>query len=175
MPKVLIRNFITPQEAAQIYHSQKYDSVIPKIVSEIQKVFKVQIPCLSTIPHRITFSQKTSHGWHFDGCHPDFVGEPGKFTKLQDPDLPRVYQSELVDNHMGWCRFGASLLLSPPDSYEGGEFQYYDRQGKITSIKDEHYCSLVIHTGHKTNQPELHRVLPFKAKTHKRTTLLVFV
>lgn len=171
MPRFIIKHFISKQEAQHAIQTNDPSSIGQKMLNYIQQKFQYT-------PHKkkmIRISTKsTGHPWHFDGCHPEFVGQSGKFTKIENTDLDRVFTSKLVDNHMAWCHYGASLLLSDPKTYEGGMFQYMNKDGSIVSIKDDHYLSLVIHTAHKSNNPELHCVTPSHPLA-QRKTLLVFV
>jgi hypothetical protein len=62
--------------------------------------------------------------------------------------------------HMKWCKYGASCLLIPPDSFKGGEFTYYDPE-ESPPVED-HYLGVVIHDSkqlHKVNSPKGRRVV----------------
>ena len=81
--------------------------------------------------------QGKGHGWHYDGCN-----------------------KELEPNHMAWCNYSAVLLLSPPDSFKGGEFQYTDKEStedNPVTLKDELYGSLFLYSSGADNDPLWHR------------------
>ena len=47
-------------------------------------------------------------------------------------------------NHMLWCKFGSSILLTHPDTFTGGELTF-KIDGKEKIFKEEHYCSLIMY------------------------------
>ena len=169
---ILLPNFIS-ESCAQAMCSAGVpnDQVVQKIIHTIEQMAQYTAKKEKII--RISNNAK-GHPWHFDGCHSNTLGKEGTFVRIQEEDALKNFQGELVENHMGWCHFGASLLLTPPSEYEGGEFQYMDKEGTIQTVKDKHYLGLVFHTAHRTNNPELHRVLPHHPSA-KRTVLLVFI
>ena len=65
--------------------------------------------------------------------------------------------------HMTWCRASASVGLSRPDEYRGGEFEFDNPYRQIAS----HFCDAILYTS-----GEVHRVLPH---TGNRRVLLVFL
>ena len=78
--------------------------------------------------------------WHYDGCKTDFS-----------------------PNHMGWCNYSAVMLLTPPENFEGGEYQYVDKDHTKENpniLKDDHYGSLLVYSGAADNDPLLHRATP---------------
>jgi hypothetical protein len=56
------------------------------------------------------------------------------------------------DAEMLWCRWTAVALLSPPDSFEGGNFWF--RFPDEIVHKHEHYLSLVIYDCHQVHSVE---------------------
>lgn len=93
------------------------------------------------------------HDWHYDGCELDF--EP---------------------NHMAWCQWSAVTLLSPPDEFEGGEFQFWDDDDEDSnapqSLREELYRSLLIYPSGADNDPLLHQATPHT--NGERWMLLMF-
>lgn len=81
-------------------------------------------------------SKKDGHGWHYDTGDSD---------------------------HMTWCEWSASVLLTTPDSFSGGVFQFADPPEEHLA----HYLDAIIYTS-----DELHRVLPHHGN---RKVLLVFL
>jgi len=55
-------------------------------------------------------------------------------------DGHRWHKDTGSSNHMMWCSFGCSILLSNPNEFDGGEFYY--RDGK----SDQEVRSLVMHS-----------------------------
>jgi hypothetical protein len=163
--KYLIPNFVSKAEA-QDYTKHK-EVIRTRVLRAIAKLFKEDYARLVKSNRTTHVSARaTGHPWHFDGCRL----RDGPY--VDDADADHVYGQELIDNHMGWCRYGASILLTPPDTFKGGEFQYMERDGTRTTVKDKHYLALAVHTGHLTNDPELHRVLPSSGE--RRLAFLVF-
>ena len=83
-------------------------------------------------------------------------------------DLGFKFNDDLSPNgggHMKWCKYGASCLLVPPDSFKGGEFTYYEPE-ENPPVED-HYLGLVIH-----DSKQLHKVNPVSQGT--RIVLLMF-
>lgn len=82
------------------------------------------------------------HDWHYDGCNLDKTA-----------------------NHMPWCQYSAVGLISPPDEFVGGEFQYLGNGDEEDfespkSYRDELYKSLLIYSSGAKNEPLLHRATP---------------
>jgi len=66
-------------------------------------------------------------------------------------------------NHMPWCRMSASVGLTPPSEFVGGEFQFNDPFEEHRT----HYLDALIYTN-----DQLHRVLPHEGN---RIVLLIFL
>ena len=95
--------------------------------------------------------KRQGHNWHFDGC--------------------KKVDGQFIDNHMSWCDYGTSILLSPPNEFEGGELEYKNEKGEIITVdKKSHYLSGYIYTGNG-NAPLEHRVT---GHTGNRKVLLMF-
>ncbi len=63
-------------------------------------------------------------------------------------------------NHMPWCRWSASVLLSPPDKFTGGVFEFRD-------ASYQNYLDALIFSS-----DEEHRVTPHEGE---RKVLLIFL
>jgi len=68
--------------------------------------------------------------------------------------------------HMEWCKYGASILLTPPTAFKGGRFSYTNN-GVETLSPEKHYLSAAVHTS-----DEFHRI---EANTGGRVALLLFL
>ena len=66
-------------------------------------------------------------------------------------------------NHMPWCRMSASVGLTPPSEFVGGEFQFNDPFEEHRT----HYLDALIYSN-----DQLHRVLPHEGN---RIVLLIFL
>ena len=91
-------------------------------------------------------------------------GHPPHYDGCQEVD------GELADNHMAWCHYGCSVLLSDPESFAGGTFHYPEHDIKL---REEHYLSASVHSAGKDNTPELHAIDPHK--NGERWVLLIFL
>src|SRR5262245_19388346 len=64
------------------------------------------------------------HDWHCDNCRP--VGKeylPKNFIEKYD-------EIKWEDNHMAWCAYSASMLITPPEEFTGGHLQFFDPKTK---------------------------------------------
>ena len=66
-------------------------------------------------------------------------------------------------DHMPWCRLSASVLLTRPEEFTGGAFQF----DEPFDVHVAHYCDGIIYTS-----DQIHRVLPH---TGSRRVLLIFL
>ena len=164
------KNFITEDEANNIHIESVREEISERIFQYISKKFEVDIEKIKHIGddgHRNGYIKVENlpkgHDWHFDGCKPDDCGEEGTYGSIISPQsaIDAKLNNKLIDNHMAWCRYGFSILISPPSNFVGGEFCYMDKNYNISTLTaEDHYLSLVVHTGHRTNDPELHKVNP---------------
>lgn len=76
------------------------------------------------------------------------------------------YKKGKPSDHMAWCEYGVSILLSPPELFKGGELEY-TKENKQTITPQEHYLSAIVHTSN-----EYHLVNPHKGT---RKVLLFFL
>ena len=65
-------------------------------------------------------------------------------------------------NHMPWCEYSASVLLTPPDKFEGGLFQFRNPPAEY-----KHYLDALIYSSDQE-----HRVTPHSGE---RKVLLIFL
>lgn len=135
MTKSLILNVIDGTTARSLAKRngpiELFDPLIHPLVRLVQKQHHVS----TDRPSYATIEQKPEgHGWHTD------TGNSG---------------------HMTWCVLTASVLLTPPSSFSGGEFFYRDSESAHF-----HYRDMMIHTS-----DEEHCVRPH---TGERKVLLMF-
>ena len=76
------------------------------------------------------------------------------------------------NNHMVWCKFGVSILLSEPTTFKGAELEYKD--GTIIT-KEKHYLSLAIHSSDVEHRLRWGAESSDKEREGERRTLLFFL
>ena len=131
-----IRDILTPDEAK---HLTGFTGRVPFDVGVIHKVVTEmqQLGASLTDKSYATIERnQDGHDWHFDTGDMD---------------------------HMTWCEWSASVLLTKPDEFRGGVFQFANPAEEHMA----HYCDALIYTS-----DELHRVLPHHGN---RKVLLVFL
>ena len=158
---ISIQNAISPTEAAELYDlrlkiaGQKLQTahwqlpVIQKILDQIQAAVPAEL--LLESPSYISLEQKTSgHPAHIDGC--------------------RLLTAGYIDNHMSWCSWSATLLVSDPALCSGGIVRFADQ---IIRPAD-HYCTLYLWPSHPRTgyRPVMHSV---DAHNGCRVVLLCFL
>jgi hypothetical protein len=107
------------------------------------------------------------------GAIPKVVGEmerlgaaitPKSYCRIEGKSDGHDWHVDTGDsNHMPWCAWSASVLLTTPDRFEGGTFQFADPSEEHSA----HYLDAIIYTS-----DERHRVLPHQGS---RKVLLVFL
>ena len=116
--RFFISNVITPEEAIFLQENNIKDPEGNKIVNKIKRVIEEKISPDIAIwdePSKISIERRSNgHPWHVD------TGS---------------------SNHMLWCAYGASILLTDDD--RAGYLEYRDGT-KI--LPKEHYCSMALHT-----------------------------
>ena len=177
--RFVLPNFITAKQAEELVRTKNTEKVGKKIIKTIAKLFGETPEKLTNRHTTIRIEAKArGHDWHFDGCKPKICGKEGAWSKIPEGKLAKtedVFNEELVNNHMAWCKYGASLLLTDPSTYQGGEFEYLNTDGTVKTLQKEHYLALAVHTAGADNSPELHRVLPHKPNPNQRHVILVFL
>ena len=144
-----ISQAITPQQAAELCDlhrkiaGQKLKRqhwnlpVIQNLLQAMQQAAGVEL--VQQAPSYIALEHKTQgHPVHADGC---------------------VYTAKgWQPNHMSWCKWSASLLVSDPAMCSGGVVKFQD----LSVTPSEHYCSLYVWPSHPDSghAPELHSVTP---------------
>jgi hypothetical protein len=152
-----ITGLLTPGEAKDLKdmgYSQRLNSdfsseIVQKIAKRYQKQIDDQEFVLKSPSYWRIETRPKGHPWHFDGC--------------------KVINGRFVDNHMAWCEYGTTALLTPPENFTGGNI-YFEVDGEPQKVKD-HYLNGVIYTAGKLNNPVRHMVEPHKGN---RTVLLMF-
>ena len=148
---------LTPDEANKLKdlgrinrsNSDFSHELVQKVAKRYQSMMDDQEFILQKPSYWRVETRPKGHEWHFDGC--------------------KLIGGELVDNHMGWCEYGSTVLLSDPDEFTGGRV-YFELDGEPTEVRD-HYLNGVCYTAGKFNNPVRHMVEPHKGK---RTVLLMF-
>lgn len=126
--RVFIPNVITPEEATLVVedyinknttNAEDVEKVIEKMKSAIESVVDVNWE-----PPTYTRVEKHAkgHGWHVD------TGS---------------------SNHMTWCGFGCSILLT--NSEDSGFLEYRDG---TKLLPEEHFCGLAIHSSDVEHRAE---------------------
>tara|TARA_R100000008_G_scaffold82877_1_gene67610 strand:- start:485 stop:970 length:486 start_codon:yes stop_codon:yes gene_type:complete len=155
-----IENILTPEEAKELaifcsktVNKRSHDFEAHPIIKKVADTYKTHTkqPLKFSEPSYWVLETRTSgHDWHYDGCKE----EDGK----------------LIGNHMAWCRYGSSILISDPEDFTGGDLFYKDNEGNEILVEN-HYLKGCIYGAAPDNNPVLH-----KATTHKgkRKVLLMF-
>jgi hypothetical protein len=88
---------------------------------------------------------------------------PQAYARVEDNRHGHPWHFDTGDGgHMPWCRWSASVLLSPPDQFSGGEFQFRDPD----QVAGEYLGALIYSSN------EEHRVTPHDGV---RKVLLIFL
>ncbi len=154
-------NAITPQQAANLFDLHKRISgqklqrqhwqlpVIKQLLELMQQATGGVL--LEQAPSYIALEQNTrGHKQHADGC---------------------VFTSKgWQPNHMSWCQWSASVLVSDPALCSGGVVKFSD----LSVTPAEHYCSLYVWPSHPDSgySPAVHSVDPHSGC---RVVLLFFM
>lgn len=154
--RMLIPNIITPDTAEKISSitSNRSNTIWdrPEINSIAEKLFShtKETPILNKPSYwRVETNWDQGHKWHYDGCKE----QNGKFTR----------------NHMAWCGYSASVLLTDPSTFSGGTFKFDDPPEEH---REDHYLSAVFYSSGAHNEPQLHMVEPYSG--NRRVLLLFF-
>ena len=156
-----ISNAITPEQAAELFDLhrkiagqklQRQHWNLPVIQHCLDLIEQVTGPFIvEHAPSYIALEQTTQgHPVHADGC---------------------VYTAKgWKPNHMAWCKWSASILVSDPALCSGGVVKFQDQS--VTPA--EHYCNLYVWSSHPESgyTPELHSVTPHSGC---RVVLLFFL
>ena len=148
---------VTPNEAHKLKNMGKIKGMksdfshelIQKVAKRYQSMVDDQEFILESPSYWRIERRPKGHIWHFDGC--------------------KLVNGEFVDNHMAWCQYGTTVLLSDPGEFTGGRL-FFEIDGEPIEVKD-HYLNGICYTAGKFNNPVRHMVEPHKGK---RTVLLMF-
>ncbi len=149
--RVYVPDVITESEAdylrANLPHTRLVtdrwnDPVLTKITDKI----KENAPIDTDGSYFIIEIRGEGHPPHYDGCKED-----------------------LTPNHMAWCAYSASVLLTDPSTFEGGTFRFYDPD---ESRREGLHLSLTLYSSGAHNDPQLHSADPHTKGN--RTILLMF-
>jgi len=148
---------VTPDEANNLKdmgslgrrRSDFSHELIQKVAKRYQSMVNDQEFILQSPSYWRVETRPKGHKWHFDGC--------------------KLVSGEFEDNHMAWCQYGTTVLLSDPKQFTGGRL-FFEIDGEPTEVKD-HYLNGVCYTAGKFNNPVRHMVEPHKGN---RTVLLMF-
>ena len=115
----------------------------------IEQHLKVKVKCRMSS----TEVQPEGHDWHADNCKVLGTGYYLPYGWTED-----WQQLKWVPNHMPWCFLSASLLISDPTTFQGGQLQFWDSKEKcVKAFKSEVQNKIVLFTSGKEN---VHRVTP---------------
>jgi len=108
-------NVITKQNANILAKEDGYKLFTDILIEPIIKIIKKIIPIdISKPSYCLVESRSRGHDWHTD---------------------------KGTNNHMSWCKYSASILLTNPDNYRGGHFLTRDK-----IIKKAHYLSMLLYS-----------------------------
>tara|TARA_R110002012_G_scaffold321651_1_gene550430 strand:- start:429 stop:902 length:474 start_codon:yes stop_codon:yes gene_type:complete len=132
--RILVPGVISKDEARELIESSatrssKFENlVIKKVVEKVKQL----APVITEKPSYWSVEcRPQGHKPHFDGC-----------------------RSGLKPNHMPWCQYSAVVLLSNPDSFDGGVFSFFDPE---ESHKEDLYLSLLLYSSGAGNDPQKHQ------------------
>jgi len=132
-----IRNVITVKEANNLSDTVGYLDFTDVRLGGILDIIQQYVSVSLDIPSYVRVEEnRRGHPWHVDR------GNTG---------------------HMAWCDYSASVLLSNPDTFQGGGFYFFGDE-KPTF----HYCDLLLYDSNASNK---HCVKP---NTGGRKVLLMF-
>ena len=150
-----IFNIITEDEASELqtYKLSKRSSdfsnpLINKVANKYMEVLNTKFE-LQHPSYWVVESKAIGHDWHYDGC--------------------KEVDGKLVDNHMCWCKYGSSILISNPEDFTGGELWF--KEGDYMEKVENHYLSGAIYPAGKDMKPSLHLASGHQGK---RKVLLMF-
>lgn len=129
-------------------------STVGRLVRDIEEMAGVAL-VLKAPSYWSVESRPQGHPPHYDGC-----------TEGKDGGM--------IDNHMPWCRYSGSVLLTDPSLFEGGVLRF-SNDGE--EHKRDALCGLVAFSSGKDNQPQRHEVTPSRpvADGEQRVALLLFL
>ena len=114
--RILIPNVITPEEAKLLKDKgENFGGQI--VIDKIKKIIE------ANIPEYISWDK------------------PSMARIERHPIGHRWHKDKGNDNHMSWCAYGASILLT--DSKRAGYLEYKDG---LKLLPQDHYCSLALHS-----------------------------
>lgn len=130
----IVKDFITPEEARQLraFHKRPSEKIISLsdggVRGLIVERLKEHLPDLNPKPQSYIRTEvaKKGHNWHVD------TG---------------------TNNHMPWCTYGCSIMLSRDYEYVGGTFHYRDEEFR------PEFCDLVWHDSKTEHMVEAHQGL----------------
>jgi hypothetical protein len=136
--RTIIEDIITPAEAerlSSISGRQPLDiEPIARVVARMMDLYP--LAAVTAQSYAVIERKPDGHPWHVD------TGDT---------------------NHMPWCALSASVLLTRPEDFEGGAFQF----DEPFDVHVARYCDGIIYTS-----DQIHRVLPH---TGNRKVLLIFL
>ena len=96
-------------------------------------------------------------------CMPHAVIVPQAYARIEDHAAGHDWHCDTGDSgHMPWCRWSGSVLLTPPDQFTGGVFQF-----RNPTAAHLHYLAALIY-----RSDQEHRVTPHVGV---RKVLLIFL
>lgn len=147
--RTLLKDILTPEDIEFFLGvpntSPKQDLDHPR-VHRLHKLIEAETGETLSQGYWRTEKKPDGHPWHYDGCTLD-----------------------LEPNHMAWCRYSCSILLTDPNDFTGGVLELTDPD---ESFKDNMQGSGVLFSSAADNDPVLHRATPSRGH---RAVLLIFL
>ena len=161
----LIKNFLSKGEACELIRlvegnnkcpifGQGDDALTSKIIPLVKDNFNAKVRTEFKVLRR---TPEKGHCWHCDGGKPEGVSEEERNARYLEP----WKNVKWVANASHKRAYTSIILLSNPETFEGGELCTYDDvNDKISRHKKEMYLSLVMFESNHVNQ---HMVTPIKS------------
>jgi hypothetical protein len=136
---------ITPYYPKPIVYHKRNRDFSNKIIKKIVKIYQSYVDSKELVLESPSYwkTQEVSmgHKWHYDGC--------------------KEVDGEFKDNHMAWCEYGSTILLTNPNEFEGGKLSVMYEGKELEIDVNDHYLSGIFYTSGKYNNPVKHKVTSF--------------
>lgn len=119
------------------------------LIQWIEKNVHIRVKCRTGSVFK---TKPEGQPWHADNCRV-------RGQKFVPDDFQDTYDTLIwEDNHSPWYILSASMLISDPKTFEGGELQFFNTVTKeIDSYKENVFKKIVLFSSGKEN---IHRVTP---------------
>lgn len=148
----MVKSILSEDEAAQLIdkrkigHNKKWDNpIIAKVLKAIEGENNCKIKKGES--YWKVESVKKGHQWHYDTGN---------------------------NKHMLWCGLSCTILLSKPESFDGGLVHFRDKgkKNKKTYTSEEHYLNGILYSSIEEDELNEHMVEPHNGS---RYVLLLFL